>query len=488
MNTTTLNMTAVREWVEWLRARTPDDIVPQAVAKLRDGADETELWAAAALTSARYINNQAHNLLGFVSHAMIGAEDARRLAATQDQRTRHLLLVQTFYQVVFDMHDPCLSPYVLFPCKGHHEATIDENIRMLRLDARIGEYSRCDHRVVALERELPRERLLDLILELGLEGMTTDDHTYISPVLCLGMIDLVGWDNGFELLRACVRYLSSFPRDFAPHDRAVALRATYGLIDGAPNTTFDPHAVEELRQAFHAAPPVDRPELAARFMAEGYAPETVLSAISLVGCDLYLMAAPVPHEDFDAISREVAPIHIGTCISALRAGMKYLRPGTQALAVIRAGSQIERGPSVLNEVFEFVPFEPARPYPYAEDVQALANVRPADLLTLLRDSLIPHDYRTATAVVKAYERAGGDPDALIATLTAAACTDNLTILHNFKHLNSMINEFRRSQHEDRWHYLVAAARFSAWYTGVQTNVYDHAAPLLEEINLAVGAT
>ena len=113
--------------------------------------------------------------------------------------------------------------------------------------------------------------------------------------------------------------------------------------------------------------------LAAKFMADGHAPETVLSAVSLAGCDMYLMAEPVPHEDFDAISREVAPIHIGTCISALRAGMKYLNPGMKTLAVIRGGSQLERGPSVLNEVFEFIPFEPVRAYPYAEDVEALAG-------------------------------------------------------------------------------------------------------------------
>ncbi len=477
-----VNIPAVREWVEWLRARTLDDIVPEAIACLMDGANEDELWAAAALASARYINNQAHNLLGFVSHAMIGTEDARRLAQTQDQRTRWLLLGQSLRQAVFDMHDPCLSPYVLFPCRGHREATLEEDLRMLRTDTRIGEYSRCDHRIVWLEQTLPRSALIDLILELGLEGMTTDDHTYISPVLALGMIELVGWEDGFEMLRACVRYMSSFPRDFTPHDRAVALRSQYGLENGAPGHGFDADSVETLRAAFHAAPAVERPEMAARFMAEGHATETVLTAISMVGCDMYLMAAPVPHEDFDAISREVAPIHIGTCISALRAGMKYLSPGTAALAVIRAGSQIERGPSVLNEQFEFVPFAPARPYPYEEDVAALRGLPTEELLEVLRSAFVPHDYRRATAAVKAYALEGGDPAPLIAVLTEAACTDNLTILHNFKHLNSMVKEFHMSQHPDRWNYLIAAARFIAWYAGVQTDVHQQAAELLNQID------
>jgi hypothetical protein len=466
--------------INWLKHTTTDEVIPEIIQHLRDGVPEDHLWAAASLTAARYVNNQAHNMLGFVSHAIIGAEDARRLAATQDDtRTRHMLLVQSVYQVVFDMHDPCMGPYELLPVRGLREATVAENITMLRMDARIGEYSRCDHRFVTLTEDLPHDEWVDLLLEIGLEGMTTDDHTYISPVLCLGMIDLVGWEDGLELLRGALRYNASFPRDFAPHDRAVALREQYGLVDGAPNDGFDPQAVEGLRVAFHAAQPVERPELAARFMAKGHAPETVLSAISLAGCDMYLQAAPVPHEDFDAISREVAPIHIGTCISALRAGMKYLKPGTKALAVIRGGSQLERGPSVLNAEFEFIPFEAARAYPYQEDVAALAEQSPPALLNTLRAAFAPHDYRTATAAVKAYERTGSDPEPLIAVLTEVACTDNITILHSVKHLNSMVKEFRTSQHPGRWNYLIAATRFIAWYAGVQTDVYDRAALLLD---------
>lgn len=189
---------------------------------------------------------------------------------------------------------------------------------------------------------------------------------------------------------------------------------------------------------------------------------------------MYLVAEPVPHEHFDAISREVAPIHIGTCISALRASMPYLTPGMLALVVIRGGSQLERGPSVLNEAFEFVPFVPARPYPHEEDVVALRRQSPEDLLQALGVALPAHDYRTATAAVKAYELTGAQPGPLIALLTRVACTDNITILHSFKHLNSMVKEWHLSQHPDRWNYLIAAARFIAWYADVKTEVYARA--------------
>jgi len=278
----------VRELVEWLRSTTTETVIDETVRHLRNGEPEDHLWAAAALTAARYINNQAHNMLGFVSHAMIGAEDARRLAQGQDEETRYLLLIQSIYQVVFDMHDPCMGPYELFPAKGVRESSVEENIRMLRMDARIGEFSRCDHRLVTLNQDLPRETFINLLLEIGLEGMTTDDHTFISPVLCLGMIDLVGWEDGFEMLRGTMRYNASFPRDFKPHDRAVALRAQYGLLNGAPATGFDADSVDLIRRAFHAAQPAERPELAARFMAEGCSAQTVLSAVSLTGCDMYL--------------------------------------------------------------------------------------------------------------------------------------------------------------------------------------------------------
>lgn len=471
----------IQELMQWLKSTTTETVVEETVQLLQNDEDEDHLWSAAALTAARYVNNQAHNMLGFVSHAMIGAEDARRLASNQDTLTRHFLIVQALYQVVFDIHDPCMGPYELLPVKGVREDTVAENIRLLRMDSRIGEYSRCDHRFVTLAEDLPRETLINLLLEIGMEGMTTDDHTIISPVLCLGMIELVGWADGFEMLRGTMRYNASFPRDFEPHDRALALREQYGLADGAPGSGFDPSRTESIRQAFLTAAPAERPELAAGFMAAGDSPETVLSAVSLAGCDMYLMADPVPHEDFDAISREVAPIHIGTCISALRAGMQYMNPANQVLAVIRGGSQLERGPSVLNEVFEFVPFEPARPYPYAEDVAALADQSPEQLLNTLHDALYAHDYRTATAAVKAYEQTGAAPEALIALLTQVACTDSITILHSFKHLNSMVKEFYMSQHPDRWQYLIAAARFIAWYAGVQTDVYERARAALDAV-------
>ena len=476
-----MNKQHVRELVDWLRCASPDHVIEKTIQYLRAGEPEDHLWAAAALTAARYINNQAHNNLGFVSHAMIGTEDARRLAGTQDTRTRHLLLIQSIGQVVADLHDPCMGPFELFPARGLREHTVEENINMLRVDARVGEFSRCDHRFVTLEQDLSRDQLVNLLLEIGLEGITTDEHTVISPVLCLGMIDLVGWDDGFEMLRGTLRYNASFSRNFAPHERALALQEQYGLMNGATGAGFDLDAVEHLRQALHAAPAADRPVCAARFMADGHAPETVVAAISMVGCDMYLMAVPVPHEDFDAISREVAPVHMGTGMSALRAALKYLDPATTALAVIRGASLLERGPSVLNEDFEFVPFEPAPAYPYTDDVAALSGQSADALLTMLHSCLEAHDYRTATATVKVYGLSDADPQPLIALLTQVACTDNMTLMHSLKHLNSMVNEFGRSQHPDRWNYLIAAARFMAWYTGVKTDVYDRAIEALEPV-------
>ncbi len=468
-----VDLNKTHELVEWLRDCTLDNVVEKVYSKLDEGIDEDLLWATGAITACHYINNQAHNMLGFVSHALIGCEDARRLAAQQPEHIRHMLLAQCLWQVVFDMNDPCMSPYQLLPSKGLREETVAENIKMLRMDVRIGEYMRCDHRFVTLEQDMPREDLIDLLFDLGLYGMTTDDHTFITPLLSLGMCELVGWEAGFDMLRCALRYNASFPRDFAPHDRAVTLRTDHGLDNGASNQTFEPDQIEKLRQAFHQAEPYERPEVAAKAMSEdNYSPETVLAAVSLAGCDMYLCTDPVPHEDFDAVSREVAPIHIGTCVSALRASMKHLSPATQVLVAIRGASQLERGPSVLSEEFEFIPYVASREYPYQEDVEALENQTSNSLLVTLREALMAHDHRTATASVRAYELAGYDAEDLITVLTEIACTDNHTILHNFKHLNSMVKEFHMSQHADRWRYLIASARWIAWYAGVDTDVYD----------------
>ncbi|MCU0495057.1 MAG: hypothetical protein MUD01_26005 [Chloroflexaceae bacterium] len=470
--------TLERDLVGWLRDTTPQRVIGETVQLLREGVPEDDLWAAGALAACRYLNCQARNLLGFVSHAMIGCEDARQLAAGQPQRTRQLLLIQALYQVVCDRHDPCFAPFELLPFWPHHEKTVAENLQLFRSDVRFGEYMRVDHRFVGLAETLSREELIDLLLDVGLEGMVTDDHTLISPFLCLGMIDLVGWERGFDMLRWCVRYSASFPRDFGPYDRATALLKQYGLENGAPGESADSGTctdeVLRLRAAFLAAEPARRPELVARALAEGTAPQSILAAASLAVCDMYLMTDPVPHDDYDAVSREVAPIHIGTTINCLRSVLAWMSPRTRALATIQAGSLLERGPSVLNEVFEFVPFVPSRPYPYAEDVEPLQGLEPDQLLATLQTALFARDHRKATAAVRAYADTGADAEALITLITDAACTDNGTLLHNYKHLHAMVDEFRACNHPDRWNFLIAAARWISWYAGKWTEAYDEA--------------
>ncbi|MBC8077256.1 MAG: hypothetical protein H7Y32_14360, partial [Chloroflexales bacterium] len=239
----TLNLSAVDERIEWLCALRPENAVEAIATALADGADEDELWVTGALTATRFLNNQARNLLGFVTHAMIGCEDARRLASGQQRRTRHLLLVQALYQVVCDLYDPCFAPYELQRYWPTRERSTAENIAQLRSDVRFGEYMRADHRLAALEQDLPREVFVDLLLEIGLEGMTCDDHTLITPVLALGMVELVGWEQGYDMLRWALRYSASFPRDFAAYDRAVDLRRRYGLEQGAPLCGLQPERV-----------------------------------------------------------------------------------------------------------------------------------------------------------------------------------------------------------------------------------------------------
>jgi hypothetical protein len=466
--------------VQWLRYAEVETVLKEAVAKLQADVPEDDLWAATGIAACRYVNNQAHNLLGFVSHAMIGCEDARRLAQGQRTRTRYLLLLQSIHQTVLDIHDPCFAPFELVPYWPLHEATVEENIAWMRRDVRDGEYMRADHRFVGLAETLSQAELIDLMLDTGLEGMVTDDHTIISPALSLGMLELTGWDAGFDMLRWAIRYSASFPRNFGPYDRARALRRTYGLENGPATLAFQPARVEPLRHALYAADPVDRPEIAIRAMAQdGISPDTILAAAARAACDMYLCVDPTPHQDFDAVSREVAPIHIGNCLKTLRSALRYMSPATQVLAAIQAGSQVERGPSVLSADFEFIPFVPAPAYPYAEDVARLRSTSPGQLLELLPDLLHDHDCRSSTAAVRVYADAQADAESLIAVLTEVACTDNGTLMHNIKHLNSMTGEFRRSDSPDRWNFLIQATKFISWYAGLTTDGHERAAAALE---------
>lgn len=486
------NAAVVDELIAWLRGTTVEQVMDEAATKLAEGVAEVDLWAASVLTASRYVNNQAHNLMGFVAHAMVGCEDARRLAQGQPTRTRYLLLLQSLHQTVADLHDPSFSPAELLPSWPIHEPTMEESIRWLRRDIRMGEYSKVDHRLIGLNERLTPHEIADLVLNIGLEGMVTDDHTIISPTLTLGMIDLVGWERGFDFMRWAVRYSSSFPINFSFYDRNLLLAEEFGLQAGAPVGGFQPERVLDLRRRLFDAEPSARPRLAAQALAhEGISPKTVVTAVALAGCDMYLMVDPVPHADFDAISREVAPIHFGNCLRTLADALGYMSPSTQALAALQAGSQLERGPTVIDADFRFVPFCPADSYPYGHDIAALDRHSTDDLLDYLREVVIYHDCRQVTATVRAYADKGGDSEALIALLTELACTDHGTLMHNFKHLNSMVIEYRRSAswcqgRLDRWNYLMQAAKFLTWYYGLTTDAYTRADAALEK-HLSLGS-
>ena len=467
--------TSHSELVYWLRHTTPEKVVDEIIDKLDSGVTIDELWAAGALTASRYVSNQARNLLGFVSHAMIGCEDARQAALGQPEDIQRLLLIQALAQVVVDLHDPCFAPYELLDVWGIEESTVDESVVQLRSDVKFGEWMRADHRVVGLERTMDRDSFVDLLLDIGLEGIVTDDHTLITPALSLDMMELTGWEAGFPMLRGTMRYSCTFPRNVEPYQRATDLVESLGLEELLAEGEVDPAAAATLRTELLLTDPHQRPALVAEALSgRKMNAQTVMSALSLAACDMYLQVDPVPHEDFDAVSREVAPIHIGTTLNILRASLPRMKARTKALAVVMGGCLLERGPSILNEEFEFVDFEPSRAYPYDEDVTALRGEKPDSLLSVLNTALHNHDVRTSTAAVSAYHQAEGDAEQLITELVRVACTDDGTLMHNVKHLHSCLEEFRASTHPDRWNFLIAASKWVSWYAGKDVSTFRRA--------------
>lgn len=463
------------ELIQWLRNEKPETIVENTVAALNRGVPMDDLWAAGALTAAKYVSNQARNLLGFVSHAMIGCEDARQSAVGQPEKIQKILLIQALAQVVTDLHDPCFAPYELFDAWGVSEGSLDESIKQLRNDVRLGEWMRADHRLVGIARQMKREDVVDLLLDIGLEGIVTDDHTLITPALSLDMMELTGWDAGLPMLRGTLRYSCTFPRDLAPYEKAVSLVTQYDLTNRVSLGAKDPAAISRLRLDFLSTPPAERPERVAKALAQdGASADTVISALSLAACDMFLQIDPVPHTDYDAVSREVAPVHIGTTLNVMRASLRHMSARTRAITVVMGGCLLERGPSILNENFEFVPFSPVRAYPYAEDVRALAGLGAAELLKKLAEALFAHDARSATAAVAAHRDLGSSAEDLIALLVEVACSDDGTLMHNVKHLHSCLQEFRESTHPDRWNFLIAAAKWISWYAGKDTKIHQRA--------------
>ena len=459
--------------VGWLRSTSVERVPAETIDLLDSGISKNDLWSAGALTASLYVSNQARNLLGFVSHAMIGCEDARQAAEGQQENVQRLLLIQALSQVVVDLEDPCFSPYELLSVPGITEADTTESERQLRSDVRFGEWLRADHRFVGLAEILPREEFIDLALDIGLEGMITDDHTFITTALSLDMMELTGWDRGLAMLRATLRYSCTFPRDLQPYAEASDLVTRHDLHRCMHSGPVDVDLSQSLRQSLFASEPGDRPGIVvSALLSENPTVETLMSALSLAACDMYLRVDPVPHDAFDAVSREVAPIHLGTTLNVIRTNLHRMSLQTQARAVLMGAFLLRRGPSVLNENFEFIPFSASQIYPSEIDISELSGESDADLIAILEDSLFQHDGRTATAAVAQLGRNRVNPEDVISLLTRVACTDDGTLMHNVKHLHACIEEFRWSSHPDKWNYLVAASKWISWYAGKSTETYE----------------
>jgi hypothetical protein len=308
------------------------------------------------------------------------------------------------------------------------------------------------------------ERLLATVGDSPLEAFNAlqpavqDDlnvHRFVFAHRTYGLVDLLGREYSYSLLRQCVRLCIDHETEHVRHKhpespiRALApkLLDQYKLA-GRTLGKRDPGdaAVDELSQTIYHGPRDRAAEAVAAALAEGIDPEVVGEAISLASNMLVLRQGAAKWR----MHGDSSGVHSSDATNAWR-NMCRLAESRHAVsglivAAYHAGIQGE-------------PFQ-TPPYP-TDEHRALVEVDDAAGLLAETDDAIRHnDQGRATAAILVYGERGYAVERVFELMLKYAISEDGR-LHGEKYFHTVREEYRTTRPAFRWRQVVALARVTA---------------------------
>jgi len=454
----------MEKWVCWVEETPPDTIVEEASGRLLRGTSERVLLVAGALAAARSIDPEARDTHGYVSHALMGINASRSVAAWLNGVERALPLIQALYQVSLDIRNPHLGPFRLLVCGSLSEGDQTEVLASFRQSIVEGDRHGAEHYLMNLVEIADSCDLLKILYEAGLQDFIGGYHKVIMPMHVGQLIDAVGWQYAPVLLRAPVRFIASWPKDREAYRLSLEVARLYGLHKILLGTSHHPGQMKQeqmLREELLIRAAPDAAELVASTLASGLSLRAVGRSIALAGTDLFLRISP----GVDPIG----PLHLNTSINALRCIVQRVDRRLGSLALIQAAQRISHTVERLGEEY---PGWKVPAYPRPEDLARVGDIAPAALLAEMCEAIESGDVGRATACVARYGECGLVSAPLISTLAHIAARDDATTLHGLKFHQAMTAEFCEGHSPANWVHLIAVAKFAAWYAPRRGNIAD----------------
>lgn len=502
--------------VRFVEETPADRMVPDTLAKLRDGLPARDLARASVLAVARSTELPAGHHGGVV-HPINGLKGCLGTAERLTGEIRFLPSIQHAALCNHHIQSPHMGPYIM-PALEPRDGSIDTDyqvfrdsessvVHMGRVDRSMPDDGRLDATVTALLnnienwRPVPAEQcllwllrnqspgeVLDHILPLCIARNHKDDHNFLYPVFTAMALQEIGWDWASVLFRPVIRYharetidISEDP-DFQAGRIEDAMRE-FGLegrrIPTATNETETDAVVALADTIGRNRNLADNIEPVARALAGGLSLEGAVEALSVGASRIFVCstyANPMDSHLHTAVATRRFLIHLpGVC---QRSRMMALLSGLTGPECTCSGPLMTDG------------LEPTHPVPVSSDgedallaalVDCIESRPKVDWRSIVRvdQVALPDAARDAIALARRYVDRGHDVGRLFDRLGELVARDDFTELHGIKQHQTIVDEYRATRPALRDIHVLAAAKSTACVrVGKEQSVYDELKPLL----------
>jgi hypothetical protein len=468
---------------QFLQETPADRLLPAVVERLRSGTSLRQLVAAAALANARTFGGEDY--VGF--HTMMALAPAYRMAAELPAAQQPLPILKVLYrnsqriQEVGGRKAEVLRPVQAGTVTLSEPAASGE---MLRDAVRRKDLDLAERTFAAAAQGAPGDAFNALLWTVQ---DNTEVHRVVLPYRARDLLDVIGEEYAYTLLRQSVRYCVKSERDWQHSVQTDEPRALLGkLLDehrllsrvvGA--RAADDAWVEQMSRTIFTANPSSAAEAAAAALAEGMSYRVVGEAISLAANQLILRdvgrtAKDVrPNKPLGSVHGDSIGVHACDSANAWRNMVPACNRRNAVACLILGAYQV-----ALDRLARGGDFLHWEPWPHADQLDRARQIAPTHLLAETEAAIRANDQARASALVHRYGESGLPERPVFDLLLRCAISED-GALHAEKYYQTVAEEFATTRPAFRWRQLVGLARVTASEFGRPAPGYAEAHELLK---------
>jgi hypothetical protein len=437
-------------------------LLPLLASELKSGTELKRLVAAAALANARTFGGEDY--IGF--HTMMALAPALHMAGELPSQLQPLPVFKVLYRNTNRIQE-----------KGGRKEEVLHAVRPppRRQGQLSGEAFRdaihqqdvatAERTFAGLAQGSPEEALNILLTAVEDE---TEVHRVVLPYRAWDLMGLIGQEQAHTLLRQSVRYCikaESWTRSgHASAERTLLPKVLeqHKLLDRSPGSRkAEDKWIEELSQTIFKSTPEQAAEAAASALAEGFAPDDVGQAVSLVANQLILRDHGRTPRD-EIAGKPLGSVHgdsIGVHASDSACAWRHLARvsnsrNTFACLILgayqAARDRVGRGGDFLNW----------EPLPLKSHLDQIKETDAAALLRETEEAIRGNLQARAAALVHKYGELGHAPRGVFDVLLRFAVSED-GALHAEKYYRTVTEEFASTRDAFKWRHLAGLARVTA---------------------------